>query len=214
LVAWAFSTGIALVGWWKGFDLLGVFEFLTETIWIVFSFITFFLGYFAIHEPDVFRVPDAVFGSEPTIALANIPLPIGTAETKPAQLEAPAEETEDLPIENLEEEVRKLSAYMETKKPYTNPKLTLVELAKGLNLPPYQLSKIINNGFDKNFFDFVNSYRIEEFKKRVEDPQFKNHTLLSIAFDVGFNSKTAFNRSFKKITNQTPSTFFNNMREY
>jgi AraC-like DNA-binding protein len=114
----------------------------------------------------------------------------------------------------MEMEISKLAYYMETQKPYTNPKLTLVELAQSLKMPPYLLSKVINNGFGKNFFDFINSYRIEEFKKRVEDPQFKNYTLLSIAFDVGFNSKTAFNRSFKKITSQTPSTYFNNMREY
>ncbi len=214
LVAWLLSAGIALVAWWKGYDLLAVFELVIETIWIVFSFITFFLGYFAIHEPDVFRVPDAAFTTAPATALATIPLPIGVPEPKPVEVESNPVDSPDLPIENLEAEVSKLAQYMETKKPYTNPKLTLEELANSLNMPPYLLSKVINNGFDKNFFDFINSYRIEEFKKRVEDPQFRNYTLLSIAFDVGFNSKTAFNRSFKKITNQTPSTFFNNMREY
>ncbi|PGH39455.1 MAG: AraC family transcriptional regulator, partial [Candidatus Nephrothrix sp. EaCA] len=60
----------------------------------------------------------------------------------------------------------------------------------------------------KNFFDFINYYRIEEFKRRISDPQFQRYTLLSIAFDVGFNSKTAFNRSFKKITRETPSAFW------
>ncbi|MFM8911335.1 MAG: helix-turn-helix domain-containing protein, partial [Flammeovirgaceae bacterium] len=214
LVAWMLSAGIALVALWKGYDLLAVFELLIETIWIVFSFITFFLGYFAIHEPDVFRVPAVDFSNAPNKTVTTIPLPIGMLESNPVAIEpAPAEATE-LPIEHLEMEVGKLSHYMETKKPYTNPKLTLVELAHSLDMPPYVVSKVINHGFDKNFFDFVNSYRIEEFKKRVEDPQFRNYTLLSIAFDVGFNSKTAFNRSFKKITNQTPSTFFYNMREY
>ena len=117
-------------------------------------------------------------------------------------------------IENLGTEVEKLAAYMDNMKPYINPKLTLVELATGLKQPPYILSRIINAGYDKNFFDFINGYRIDEFKRRIEDPKFRNYTLLSIAFDVGFNSKTAFNRSFKKITNETPSSYFNNRREY
>ena len=59
-----------------------------------------------------------------------------------------------------------------------------------------------------NFFDFINGYRIEEFKKLVRDPRYKNQTFLAIAFEVGFNSKTAFNRSFKKMTNQTPRDYF------
>jgi AraC-like DNA-binding protein len=214
LMAWILSVGLVLLGKWQQFEVFSVFEFMSETIWIVFSFITFFLGYFAIHEPDVFRVPANVYVPTNTNTLAAIPLPILSDTSQPTQLPPIQEEFVDAPIENLEIEVNKISTYMDEAKPYTNPKLTLVELSNGLQLPPYQLSKIINNGFGKNFFDFINSYRIEEFKKRVEDPQFRNHTLLSIAFDVGFNSKTAFNRSFKKITNQTPSSFFNNMREY
>ena len=212
LVAWVLSDGLALIGWWQGIEVFGVFEFMIETIWIVFSFITFFLGYFAIHEPDVFRAPENIFADVSVNSLVAIPLPINNLQSKTDEITA--EEQVDAPIENLEVEVEKVSVYMESMKPYTNPKLTLGELSNGLVLPPYQLSKIINNGFGKNFFDFINTYRIEEFKKRVDAPQFRNHTLLSIAFDVGFNSKTAFNRSFKKITNQTPSSFFNTKREY
>jgi AraC-like DNA-binding protein len=59
----------------------------------------------------------------------------------------------------------------------------------------------------------VNGYRIEEFKLRVENPQFQHLTLLGIAYDVGFNSKTAFNRSFKKITGMTPRDYFNPVQQ-
>ncbi|MCP2871831.1 AraC family transcriptional regulator, partial [Salmonella enterica subsp. enterica serovar Typhimurium] len=55
----------------------------------------------------------------------------------------------------------------------------------------------------------INSYRVDEFKLRVEDPAYRNFTLLSIAYEVGFNSKSAFNRSFKKITGKTPREYFN-----
>lgn len=71
------------------------------------------------------------------------------------------------------------------------------------------LSRVINDGFEHNFFDFINYYRVAEFKQRMADPRHRNATLLSIAFEVGFNSKTAFNRAFKKITDQTPRTYFN-----
>ena len=93
-------------------------------------------------------------------------------------------------------------------KAYKNPNLTLHELALKLKMQPHLLSKVINEGFECNFFDLVNGYRIEEFKKLAHDPRMKNQTFLSLAFEVGFNSKTAFNRSFKKMTNQTPREFF------
>jgi AraC-like DNA-binding protein len=80
-------------------------------------------------------------------------------------------------------------------------------------MPPHVLSRVINDGFGKNFFDFINTYRIEEFKRRADDPHYKNFTLLGIAYEVGFNSKSAFNRSFKKITGQTPREHFNLMQE-
>ena len=87
-------------------------------------------------------------------------------------------------------------------KPYANPNLSLNELASKLKMPPHILSKVINQGFQKNFFDFINTYRVDEFKIRMEDPKYRHYTLISVAYEVGFNSKTAFNRSFKKMTNQ------------
>jgi AraC-like DNA-binding protein len=205
LLAWASTIVIVLVGRVFDLDVIGIIDFSTETIWIIFSLITFFLGYFAIHEPDVFRVPQLVR------ALPSIDsISVQTIE----ELKLSSVEKIDDRIENLEAEVEKIKRYMAQQKPYINPKLNLVELGHRLQLPPYLLSRIINNGFGKNFFDFINGYRVEEFKRRVDDPQFRNYTLLSIAFDVGFNSKTAFNRSFKKITNQTPSSYFRNRIEY
>ena len=207
LFAWAATIAVAVVGKGLGLDIINIIEFSTETMWIIFSLITFFLGYFAIHEPDVFRVPHLVR------ELPSIDSPSVSVQTN-QELRLPSEEKHEDRIENLEVEVEKVKQYMAQQKPYINPKLNLIELGHQLQLPPYLLSKIINNGFGKNFFDFINGYRVEEFKRRVDDPQFRNYTLLSIAFDVGFNSKTAFNRSFKKITNQTPSSYFKNRVEY
>jgi AraC-like DNA-binding protein len=206
IFAWGATSIIAIINISFGQDVFNFIEFSIETMWIIFSMITFFLGYFAIHEPDLFRVPALVQELPPVV-----PISISNGRDN-GRLSSPAKEDE--PIENLEAEMERVEAYMNTQKPYINSKLNLVELSHHLKLPPYLLSRIINVGFNRNFFDFVNGYRVEEFKRRVEDTQFRHYSLLSIAFDVGFNSKTAFNRSFKKITNQTPSSYFKNRTEY
>nr|WP_230688441.1 helix-turn-helix domain-containing protein [Hymenobacter jeongseonensis] len=102
---------------------------------------------------------------------------------------------------------------MQQHKPYLNPNLTIHELATGLKLPPHVLSKVINEGFEKNFFDFINSYRVEEFKAVMATPRAQHYSLLGVALEVGFNSKTAFNRAFKKQTDQTPRQYFNGVSE-
>jgi len=207
LVGWLATFILAGLGKVLSLDISSSIEISIETIWIVFSMITFFLGYFVVHEPDIFRLPQTT----PILNAFNKPL---SQQIDLVSNDEIIEVKEEPEIENLGEEMEKVTLYMEKYKPYTNPKLTLVDLSSRLKMQPHLLSKIINAGFGKNFFDFINTYRIEEFKRRVEDPHYKNYTLLGIAFDVGFNSKTAFNRSFKKITNQTPSSFFNTIKEF
>ena len=103
--------------------------------------------------------------------------------------------------------VEKINNYMMLSKPYLNPDLTLLQLASDLGITPHILSQIINDQYKLNFFDFVNQYRVQEFKEAVVDPKNKNYSLLGIAFECGFNSKSAFNRMFKKSTGLTPSQF-------
>ena len=98
-------------------------------------------------------------------------------------------------------------AYFEKEKSYLNPELTLSELAIKLNTNTSVLSAVINTGFGKNFNDFVNEYRVEEFKRKAAAPDSKHLTLLAIAFDCGFNSKATFNRAFKKVTDLSPKAF-------
>ncbi|MBL0745606.1 helix-turn-helix domain-containing protein [Chryseolinea sp. Jin1] len=206
LVVWFVTfaiTGMAEIFDWQISDFTDVS---IDTLWMTFSVITFFLGYFVIHEPDIFRLPQTI--SQPH-ELTKVELDHQVID----YLNHIGKDKEEETIENLDSLKEKLTLYMEKYQPYTNPKLSLVELASRLKLQPHILSKVINSGFGMNFFDYVNTYRIDEFKRRVEDPQYKNYTLLGIALDVGFNSKTAFNRSFKKITSQTPSAFFNTLKE-
>ena len=97
---------------------------------------------------------------------------------------------------------------MKKEKPFLNSKLTLQDLAEMLHVNIHTLSRVINEGYRKNFFDFINEYRIEEFKRLVNIDQYKNYTFLAIAMEVGFSSKTTFNRSFKKSTGKTPREYF------
>lgn len=106
-----------------------------------------------------------------------------------------------------------LTHYMITEKPYLNPDLTLPLLAKELNIPSYHLSQVINEKFQLNFFDYINNYRIEEVKSRIVDSRFSSYSLLGIAYECGFNSKSTFNRIFKKVTGLTPTEYKKNSQD-
>ncbi|MBL7961224.1 AraC family transcriptional regulator [bacterium] len=91
---------------------------------------------------------------------------------------------------------------------YQKNDLSIDDLADRLDVHPNYLSQVINEREKKNFYDFVNQYRIEEFKKLAANPKNRHLTLLALAFECGFNSKSSFNRYFKKATGQTPSEYF------
>ncbi|GAA4420071.1 hypothetical protein GCM10023187_54980 [Nibrella viscosa] len=203
LLLWLFTFMLVVLEKLFGFNIAMVAAGSVDIIWLAFSTITYFLGYFAIHQPEIFKLRPL----QP-VTLFNQPEPVPEPplEASGTDPDTPSEERAlDNDMLVLKQQVE---LYMKRYKPYTNPSLTINEMAGRLKLQPHVLSKVINEGFQKNFFDFINYYRVEELKKRMEDPRYKQYTLLSQAFDVGFNSKTSFNRAFKKITNQTPSEYF------
>ena len=101
----------------------------------------------------------------------------------------------------------RLRTLMATDRPYQNPDLSLAELATQLRLPQHHLSQVINEQCQQNFFDFINTYRIEEVKRQLLLPETAHLKLEEIGFAAGFNSKSAFNAAFKKSTQTTPSQF-------
>lgn len=109
------------------------------------------------------------------------------------------------------EDIEKLKSYMELEKPYLNPDLNLSDLSDELQINRAELSKIINSGFNKNFNDFINEYRVNTFKEKLNLGENKQLSLLGIAYDCGFNSKATFNRVFKKITQISPTEFLNSI---
>jgi len=104
-------------------------------------------------------------------------------------------------------EVNVVAEYMKDERPYLNPDLNLSDLANELQMNRAQLSQIINSGFQKNFNDFINEYRVNTFKEKINSGEHKQLSLLGLAFDSGFNSKATFNRVFKKLTQTSPSEY-------
>jgi len=98
--------------------------------------------------------------------------------------------------EELQQQSAWLRAQVEENLLYRNAGLTLRELADLLAMHPNELSYLINAGTGKNFNDFINSYRVNDVVRRIKDPAYHHITLLGIAYDCGFNSKTTFNRTF------------------
>jgi AraC-like DNA-binding protein len=105
----------------------------------------------------------------------------------------------------------RLAQLMETEKLFTESELSLSELASRLNTLPNYLSQVINDKEGKNFYDYINKLRIEEFKRLVSRPENRKYTLLSLSYDCGFNSKSSFNKNFKKVTGQSPSEYLNHL---
>ncbi|HEX3767130.1 MAG TPA: helix-turn-helix domain-containing protein, partial [Puia sp.] len=105
----------------------------------------------------------------------------------------------------------RLTQLMATEKLFTECELSLSDLAKRLNTLPNYLSQVINDKEGKNFYDYINNLRIEEFKILVSRPENRKYTLLSLSYDCGFNSKSSFNKNFKKVTGQSPSEYLNHL---
>ncbi len=102
---------------------------------------------------------------------------------------------------------QKLKKYMEEHQPYKNSGLTLKDLAEAVETYPHYLTQILNSTLQQNFYDFINTYRVEEAKKLLVDDGKNIFTILSIAYDCGFSSKSSFNRIFKQKTGFTPTEF-------
>lgn len=100
-----------------------------------------------------------------------------------------------------------LSRYLDEQKPYLEEAIALRQVAARLEVSPNHLSQAINQGLNKNFYELINERRVEEFKRRVLDSKNRSYTLLAIALDSGFSSKSSFNRVFKQLTGISPRQY-------
>lgn len=105
------------------------------------------------------------------------------------------------------EDLLKLKKYMAEEKPYLDPYLTIQNVSAAIEIPVRDLSLLINHTLEQHFYDFVNSYRIENAMEILKDNTKSKVTILEILYDVGFNSKSSFNTAFKKHTGHTPTDY-------
>jgi AraC-like DNA-binding protein len=192
---------------WLSYLILG-----SSIIWVVVLFCDeqyifstvvlylFFIGYFGIKQVGIFT-NQSIFENKKT---EIIPLKAISIEN---ELEKIKYEKSGLSPITLLSIHKKLILIMEEEKLYKNSELTLAELSQKLNVHPNILSQVINSAEQKNFYDYINYQRVEEFKKIILLPENQKFTLLSLAFECGFNSKTTFNRNFKKVTGISPSEY-------
>ena len=110
-------------------------------------------------------------------------------------------------IEEMAQLEKRLSDLIQTKKPYLNEDLTLSGLAEFLQVTDKKLSALLNQFMDVSFYDYINSFRVEDVKGMIRSGEIEQYTLLGIAYECGFKSKTSFNRTFKKTTGLSPSAY-------
>lgn len=171
-----------------------------EVIFLSLILFVLYIGYYGIKQVGVFSNQQPLESS-------------GLLESK--------EETKILtvPLNNIKYENSSLSEnqlhdihkrllhLIKEKKLYQIPELNLAMVSEELGVHPNTLSQVINTVEQKNFFDYINTLRVEEFKERISKPANQKYTLLSLALECGFNSKTSFNRNFKKNTGKSPSEY-------
>jgi AraC-like DNA-binding protein len=110
----------------------------------------------------------------------------------------------------MEEIVEKIYSYFEQNKPYLNAEFDLQKMSVEINVSRQNLSRVINEKLNKNFYRLVNEFRVDEVIIKMNDSSFSHLSLLGLALESGFNSKASFNRVFKEITGKTPSEFKSN----
>jgi len=200
-------TVLTMIVWILGIiiEFLQIFDLNTPfqaTTPIAIAILIYVMGYLGLRQPEIFA------------GVSDAPAPLVDAPAHLVEaLESPDSkkyERSGMTKTKAEALHKKLIHLMETDKPFTYSSVKLGQLAKMVGTTPNYLSQVINEECGQNFYDFVNGYRITEAKKLIQDPANEQVTLLSIAYDVGFNSKSAFNAAFKKYTGMTPSQFRKN----
>ena len=174
---------------------------LVSLLWIPYTAFYFFhdhhLPDIAVYYPLYLLLAITMTGIA-AIALFRPEIAAPAQATPASKLSAPA---------MLKQQGTWLKKAMETNLFYQDAELSLHSLARALNLQPNELSRIINQGLKKSFNDFINEYRVRDVIRKMQDPAFDRLTLIGIAMDAGFNSKSTFNRTFRQMTGKSPAEY-------
>jgi AraC-like DNA-binding protein len=157
-------------------------------VFVAVTFFVFLIGYYGTRQGVIFTDPVETS-------------PDGSSSSKEKYKKSPLNANQSQSL------LEKLLVFMEEEKPYLASKITLPQLASRFETNPNYLSQVINEKLNQNLYDFINKYRVEEFKKRLANEDALNYTLFGLAQDCGFSSKSSFHEVFKKHTGQTPSQY-------
>ena len=196
---WLFQFTIALtilylIALVKNIFKFSQYEYISEWVnsgLLIFQlFITCWYLLKALNNPSLFRNIDSKLKLVADIILED-------------KVEEPLAENE----KKQDETLSKLQQFMMAEKPYLNPSLTIQDVSNTIQIPTRELSILINHHLNQHFYDFVNSYRIEQAMEILKDTRKSKVTILEILYQVGFNSKSSFNTAFKKHTGYTPTDY-------
>ena len=157
-----------------------------DSIWVAIPVFIYVIGYFSLKQPELFRVMEEL----PKNSFKKERIPEAEA--------------------NLLQE--KLNSLMINEKIFLQSDLTLADVAEMLQTSTNNVSWLLNQVYKTTFYDFINHYRVQEFVKKVENQEHLKHTILALSMDVGFNSKSTFNKAFKDTMQDTPSNYIKKHR--
>ena len=165
-----------------------------------------FIGFFGINQLDIFHTR--------LVHTSSMGSSMGSSQDAQSRIKKSRPISKRYAKSGLNDEMAseiysKLIAFMDDNAIYKNESITLTEFANLLKVHPNHLSQVINEQEGKNFYHYINSLRIKEFIKLALLPENKKYTIISLAYDVGFSSKSTFNKHFKTSTGKTPTAFFN-----
>lgn len=203
---WLGSAGAAIWALAVAFDVsasagIAHIERADDFVALAMALLIYGIGYMGLRQPEVFRYETAEY-----------PVPMRMSAQAPASEPEPAAPRYDrsgLTDEEAARLERALTAVMDKERPWQDSDLTLADLAASLSTTPHKLSEVLNSQLGQTFYDFVNGYRVREVQRRIAAKEARDGgvSMLALAMDAGFASKSTFNLVFKKVTGQTPSDF-------
>ena len=191
-------------------DTLFGFPYITEATNVIYAICIFFLAYYAIQQKTIFAFKQkditeiADLFEKDSIISPDLPI-YNTVDTELPIIEKP--KTKRLSESQIENLSIQLTALMEKEKMYLDNDLNLPAIAEKLGISIHEASFLINETAGDNFYNFINKYRVEEAKSLLASTKMEQLNILGIAFESGFNSKTTFNTTFKRIVGISPSQF-------
>jgi len=159
-----------------------------NAVWLLIAVFMYLLGYMSLRQPEVFR-------------------DLSTEEPDGPTAERRKYKKSRLSEEEAEVQYGRLQDLMVSGRPYLDCNLTLSSLSRRMGISVHHLSQIINQQGGRNFFEFVNAYRVEEARRLLEDSQSQHLTIAAVGFEAGFSSVSSFNAVFRRVSGSTPSRY-------